>query len=274
MYDCTFKCSSYVGANYIVYFKMVCQCIMNLDEELDTTYNYCVNKCSSFYDLYCQGDIGVLVFAIERNHTAQTEEIDILSKHKVYNMSSSTCLVIAKGVYTTEQMVYCRRKLMDFYCDGNIISIIFRLNIKYLQWICKRFQDPLAKPYFRVISRIDNKISTTAFNKPDSSIYMNTSTTTPVLADVPTPNNYTIIICNCILFLLVLLVWIILYLKHFRPGKQDTTLKKQASSTRQEQTSSTSQSPRTSNYEQISEVSISRPFRITNETYSDTCIPE
>ncbi|XP_063447504.1 uncharacterized protein LOC134727046 [Mytilus trossulus] len=111
---------------------------------------------------------------------------------------------------------------------------------------------------------------------------MNTSTTPPIRADILRPDSNAILISNCILFLLVLLVWIILYLKHCRQRKQDTTLKKRTSSTRQEetlstrqeQTSLTNQSPRTSNYEQISEVIISRPFHITNETYSDTCVPE
>lgn len=64
---------------------------------------------------------------------AQTEEIDILPEHKMYSMSSSTCLVTAKGVYTTRQMAYCRQKLMDFYCDGYTNSIIFRLS-KFLIW--------------------------------------------------------------------------------------------------------------------------------------------
>ncbi|XP_063444951.1 uncharacterized protein LOC134725230 [Mytilus trossulus] len=91
-------------------------------------------------------------------------------------MSSSTCLVIAKGVYTTEQMAYCRRKLMDFYCNGNIISIIFRLNIKYLQWICNGFQDPQAKPYFRVISQIDNKYAYTTFGNTENTKYAVTTT--------------------------------------------------------------------------------------------------
>ncbi|VDI50445.1 Hypothetical predicted protein [Mytilus galloprovincialis] len=67
-----------------------------------------------------------------------------------------------------------------------------------------------------------------------------------------------------------------------RQGKQvmklneqtSSTIQEQTSSTRQEQTSSTSQSSRISNYEQISEVIISHPFHITNETYSDICIPE
>ncbi|XP_076076104.1 uncharacterized protein LOC143046954 [Mytilus galloprovincialis] len=209
------------------------------------------------------------------------EEIDDVQVHKVDSMSSTTCLVKSKGVYTTQQMADCKIHMQNVYCNGNNNRIIFRLKNRYLQWICHNLKDNLGKPYFRVISRITcvkpfvcEENATTAFDKPESITYIYTSTTTPLHAGVSRPDNYAIIICNCVLFLLVLLVVIALYLKHFRQRKTDTTLNARTSSTREEPTSSTSQSPRISNYEQISEVIISRPFHITNETYSDTCVLE
>ncbi|CAG2210114.1 unnamed protein product [Mytilus edulis] len=39
---------------------------------LDTFTNYCVDGCSSSYDHYCQGEPGLLFFAIERNNTGLT----------------------------------------------------------------------------------------------------------------------------------------------------------------------------------------------------------
>lgn len=61
-------------------------------------------------------------------YLAQTEEIGNVPVHEVYSMSSSTRLVIAKGVITTKHMAYCRNKLRDCYCDGIINSIIFRIS--------------------------------------------------------------------------------------------------------------------------------------------------
>ncbi|XP_052068515.1 uncharacterized protein LOC127707789 [Mytilus californianus] len=175
-------------------------------------------------------------------------------------------------------MAYCKRKMRNIYCDGIDNSIIFRIRNKYLQWTCSKEQDVSGKKYFRGISRTINENTTTTFAIRNSITY--TATTTPVHSKVTRADNYAMIICNCVLFMLVLLVWVVLYLRHHRQRKQvskrnkrtSSTRQEQTSSTRQVQTSSTSQSPRISNYEQISEVTISRPFHITNETYSDACV--
>lgn len=56
------------------------------------------------------------------------EEIDDVQVHKVYNMSSTTCLVKVKGVYTPQQMADCKIQMKTVYCNGNNNRIIFRLS--------------------------------------------------------------------------------------------------------------------------------------------------
>ncbi|XP_071133249.1 uncharacterized protein [Mytilus edulis] len=73
--------------------------------------------------------------------------------------------------------------------------------------------------------------------------------------------NYGMIICNCVLCILVLLVWVVLFLKHHRSRKQ-------VSMQTIEETSSNRESSRMSNYDTISLNTIPHPIHITNETYS------
>lgn len=61
-------------------------------------------------------------------YVAQVEAIENVHLHEVYSMSTSTCLVIGKDAYKTQQVTSCERKLRNFYCDDISNSIIFLLS--------------------------------------------------------------------------------------------------------------------------------------------------
>lgn len=39
---------------------------------MDTLTNYCVDKCKESDEIYCQGEAGLLIFAIHRQNTGKT----------------------------------------------------------------------------------------------------------------------------------------------------------------------------------------------------------
>ncbi|XP_052068512.1 uncharacterized protein LOC127707785 [Mytilus californianus] len=170
-YDCFLKCSLYKDSTYVVYFKTICQCIVNLTVSLDTSSNYCVENRTLCNDLYCQGDTGLLFFAISRTYIAQMDKKLNLS---VYSVPTLHCLLITKNVYDIKPIKDCEQKLKKIECDVMVISIIFRIGNIYIQRTCNHSQSYNSKMYFRVISLKYNKDATNAF--PNTQTITHTTT--------------------------------------------------------------------------------------------------
>ncbi|XP_076076103.1 uncharacterized protein LOC143046953 [Mytilus galloprovincialis] len=203
-----------------------------------------------------------------------------VSVHDLDGMTPLNCLVVAKGINHTTPIKYCSQKLKNAQYDSIDDSFIFKLNNRYLQWVFNQIEDYGGRIYFRVLFR-KNKIAittitdsitpiittnihadisvpgqTATFNQNDSILNATTITT----YDRPTHTvNYGMIICNCVLCILVLLVWVVLYLKHHRSRKQ-------VSMQTTEETSSNREASMVSNYDTISLNTIQHPIHITNET--------
>ncbi|CAC5392611.1 unnamed protein product [Mytilus coruscus] len=107
------------------------------------------------------------------------------------------------------------------------------------------------------IDSVSQAGQTTIFNQNDSIIC---ATAINTYGRTTQTVNYGIIICNCVLFILVLSVWAVLWLMRHRSRKQVSMRTSEETSSREV--------PRMSNYDTISLNTIPHPIHVTNETYS------